>query len=283
MAGNRTIRMSPRVPPSDRPPQPRVGLFVTCLVDLFRPSVGFAALKLLEDAGCAVEVPEAQTCCGQPAYNSGDRRDAIAIARQVIVAFEPYEHVVAPSGSCAGMIRKHYPGLFADDPEWRKRAEAVAAKTHELVSFLADVLGVAAVAARFDGSVTYHDSCSGLRELGIRAQPRRLLKTVAGLELRELPDADVCCGFGGTFCVKYPDISNAIVEHKTAAIAATEAETLLAGDLGCLMNMAGKLQRRGSDMRVRHVAEVLAGMTDHPAIGEPSHGEPAGKPARRSA
>jgi L-lactate dehydrogenase complex protein LldE len=247
---------------------PRVGLFVTCLVDLFRPSVGFAALKLLEDAGCTVEVPDAQTCCGQPAYNSGDRRDAVAIARNVIAAFERFDYVVVPSGSCAGMIRKHYAGLFAAEPEWRKRAQAVAAKTYELVSFLADVVGVTAVSARFDGSVTYHDSCSGLRELGIRAQPRRLLKTVAGLELRELPDADVCCGFGGTFCVKYPDISNAIVAEKTANIAATGAATLLAGDLGCLMNMAGKLKREGHATQSRHVAEVLAGMSDSPAIGE---------------
>jgi L-lactate dehydrogenase complex protein LldE len=250
------------------PVRPRVGLFVTCLVDLFRPSVGFAALKLLEDAGCAVEIPQAQTCCGQPAYNSGDRRDAVSIARRVVAAFEDCDYVVAPSGSCAGMIRKHYPGLFADDPEWQERAEAVAAKTYELVSFLADVVGVTAVSARFEGSVTYHDSCSGLRELGIRAQPRRLLKTVAGLELRELPDADVCCGFGGTFCVKYPDISNAIVAEKTANIAATGAATLLAGDLGCLMNMAGKLKREGRATRSRHVAEVLAGMSDAPAIGE---------------
>ncbi len=219
--------------------QPTVGLFVTCLVDLFRPSVGFAALKLLEDAGCRVEVPDTQTCCGQPAYNSGDRRDAKAIAERVIAAFEPYDYLVAPSGSCAGMIRKHYQELFADDPEWRARAEVLAAKSHELVSFLTDVLGVTAVPARHVGTVTYHDSCSGLRELGIRRQPRQLLASVSGLELRELPDADVCCGFGGTFCVKYPDISNAIVEAKTASVAATGAETLLAGDLGCLLNMAG--------------------------------------------
>jgi L-lactate dehydrogenase complex protein LldE len=249
-------------------PSPRVGLFVTCLVDLFRPSVGFAAVKLLEAAGCAVEVPEAQTCCGQPAYNSGDRADARAIARQVIAAFEPFDYVVAPSGSCTGMIKKHYPALFADDAQWRPRAEKLAEKTFELVSFLTDVLGVSSVAARHEGSVTYHDSCSGLRELGIRDQPRRLLATVEGLTLTELPNADVCCGFGGTFCVKYPDLSNAIVEKKTADIAATGAETLLAGDLGCLLNMAGKLKREGHATRSRHVAEVLAGMTDQPAIGE---------------
>ena len=249
-------------------PHPRVGLFVTCLVDLFRPSVGFAALKLLEDAGCVVEVPPSQTCCGQPAYNSGDRADAKAIAQGVIAAFEPFDYAVAPSGSCAGMISRHYPALFAGDPVWEPRAVALAGKSHELVSFLTDVLGVITVAAEFDGVVTYHDSCSGLRELGIRDQPRRLLSTVQGLSLRELPDADVCCGFGGTFCVKYPDISNAIVEKKIAGIAATGATTLLAGDLGCLMNMAGKLKRERLLTQTRHVAEVLAGMTDQPPIGE---------------
>jgi L-lactate dehydrogenase complex protein LldE len=248
--------------------RPRVGLLVTCLVDLFRPTVGFAAVKLLEQAGCDVEVPAAQTCCGQPAYNSGDRKDARDIARQVITTFKPYDYVVAPSGSCAGQLRKHYPELFAGDPQWEAAATAFAAKSYELVSFLTDVRGMTSVPATFEGTVTYHDSCSGLRELGIRNQPRRLLKTVAGLKIAELKDADVCCGFGGTFCVKYPDISNAIVERKTEAIAATGAATLLAGDVGCLMNMAGKLQRQNIPVTARHVAEVLAGMTHTPAIGE---------------
>ncbi|MYZ50226.1 (Fe-S)-binding protein [Propylenella binzhouense] len=259
--------------PPNAPPRPRVALFVTCLVDFFRPSVGFAAIKLLEEAGCIVVVPAAQTCCGQPAYNSGDRGDAAELARRTIAACEGHDYVVAPSGSCAGMIRKHYPALLADDPDWSGRAAALAARTHELTSFLADVLGVAAVGARFAGTVTYHDSCAGLRELGIRAQPRRLLAGVAGLSLAELPDADICCGFGGTFCVKYPEISNAIVAEKAAKVAATGAGTLLAGDLGCLMNMAGKLQREGSAVKVRHVAEVLAGMADGPAIGEPGETE----------
>jgi L-lactate dehydrogenase complex protein LldE len=253
---------------TEHPRHPKVGLFVTCLVDLFRPRVGFAAIKLLEDAGCAVEVPLAQTCCGQPAYNSGDRRDAVAIARQVVAAFEGFDHVVAPSGSCAGMIRKHYPALLADDLDWKERAVALAGRTYELTSFLADVLGVILVDARFAGTATYHDSCSGLRELGVRDQPRQLLKSVEGLELRELGDAEVCCGFGGAFCVKYPAISNEMLEKKTAYVAATGAETLLAGDLGCLMNMAGKLKRQGSPVQARHVAEVLAGMADGPAIGE---------------
>lgn len=256
----------------DKPSKPRVALFVTCLVDLFRPTVGFSAVKLLEDAGCEVLVPVAQTCCGQPAFNSGDRADARAIAEQVIGNFESYDFVVAPSGSCAGMIKMHYPELFRDDPNWSPRAEALATKTFELVSFLVDVLGVSSVTARFDGSVTYHDSCSGLRELGVRAQPRALLASVGGLELKEMQDSDVCCGFGGTFCVKYPGISDKMLEKKVKHIAATGADTLIAGDLGCLMNMAGKLQREGSTIRVRHVAEVLAGMGDLPAIGEPERG-----------
>ena len=245
----------------------RVALFVTCLVDLFRPSVGFAAVKLLEDAGCTVEVPPLQTCCGQPAYNTGDRATTRAIATQVIDAFEGYDAVVAPSGSCGGMLSHHYPGLFDDDPVMKQRAENFAGRSYELMSFLVDVLGVKNVAARYDGAVTYHDSCSGLRELGVRAQPRALLKGVEGLSIAEMREADVCCGFGGTFCVKYSDISNAIVEKKTRSIEETGADMLLAGDLGCLMNMAGKLKRKGSKVETRHVAEVLAGMTDTPPIG----------------
>jgi L-lactate dehydrogenase complex protein LldE len=247
--------------------RPRVGLFVTCLVDLIRPTVGFAAVKLLEDAACIVEVP-GQTCCGQPAFNSGDRATTRQIAEQVIAAFEPYDYVVAPSGSCAGMLKAHYPELFAGDAAWAPRVEKFCDKTYELISFLTDVMGVTKFNAGFPGSVTYHDSCSGLRELGVKEQPRRLLAGVQGLELREMHDSDVCCGFGGTFCVKYPEISNTIVTKKAEHIAATGADTLLAGDLGCLMNMAGKLQRLGKPVKARHVAEVLAGMADEPAIGE---------------
>jgi L-lactate dehydrogenase complex protein LldE len=248
----------------------RVALFVTCLVDLFRPTVGFAAVKLLEEAGCAVEVPRAQTCCGQPAYNSGDRAHAKAIALQVIDAFAGYDYVVAPSGSCAGMIRQHYPEAFVDDPAVLLRAQELAARTWELVSFLVDVLGMQAVAAKWQRTATYHDGCSGLRELGVRDQPRRLLASVEGLELRELPGADVCCGFGGTFCVKYPDISDKMVADKADDIADTGAEAVLAGDLGCLLNIAGKLTRQGRSIEVRHVAEVLAGMTgDAPPIAMP--------------
>jgi len=245
----------------------RVALFVTCLVDLFRPSVGFAAVRLLQDAGCRVEVPQAQTCCGQPAYNSGDRADARAIARQVIDAFSGFDYVVVPSGSCAGMISQHYPALFDDEPDYRARAFALAERSFELTAFLHDVLGVRELRGAFAGRVTYHDSCSGLRELNVKSQPRALLKSL-GAEIVEMRDAETCCGFGGTFCVKYPDISNAMVGDKIKDAAATGADLLLAGDLGCLMNMAGKASREGARIKLRHVAEVLAGLTTQPAIGE---------------
>ena len=248
----------------------RVALFVTCLVDLFRPTVGFAAVKLLEEAGCTVKCRGRRPVAGQPAYNSGDRAHAKAIALQVIDAFADYDYVVAPSGSCAGMIRQHYPEAFADDAVLLPRAQELAARTWELVSFLVDVRGMQAVAARWERTTTYHDACSGLRELGVRDQPRRLLASVAGLALRELPGAEICCGFGGTFCVKYPDISDKMVDDKTADIVATGAEAVLAGDLGCLLNIAGKLTRQGLSIEVRHVAEVLAGITgDTPPIGAP--------------
>ena len=248
----------------------RVALFVTCLVDFFRPTIGFAAVKLLEAAGCTVGVPRAQTCCGQPAYNSGDRADAKAIALQVLDTFEGYDHVVAPSGSCAGMLRVHYPELFADDPVVLPRAQQLATRSWELISFLVDVCGMRGVSARWDRAVTYHDACSGLRELGVKDQPRRLLASVGGLTLAELAGAETCCGFGGTFCVKYPDISDKMVGDKEAHIVATDAEAVLAGDLGCLLNIAGKLRRHGRQIEVRHVVEVLAGMTEHaPPIGAP--------------
>jgi L-lactate dehydrogenase complex protein LldE len=248
---------------------PRVGLFVTCLVDLFRPSVGFAAIKLLEAGGAQVEVPRAQTCCGQPAYNSGDRKDAAAIARQVIELFERFDYVVAPSGSCAGMLRVHYPRLLADDPDYAERAAALAAKSYELTSFLVGVLGLEEVDAAYAGTVTYHDSCSSLRELGVHDAPRHLLRSVAGLSLVELSEDDVCCGFGGAFSVKYPDISTAILDAKLHDIEGTGAKAVLAGDLGCLMQIAGRLSREDAGIDVRHVAEVLAGMTEEPAIAAP--------------
>ncbi len=248
----------------------RIGLFVTCLVDVFRPVIGFAAVKLLEEAGCTVAVPAAQTCCGQPAYNSGDRANAQVLARQVIAVFEDFDYVVVPSGSCGGMIKQHYPSLLAHDPAWKSRAERFSAKTFELVSFLTDVLGVERVNATYANTVTYHDACSGLRELQIKQQPRQLLASVAGLNLQEMEDSETCCGFGGSFCVKYPELSNRMVSEKVDHIHASGADTVLAGDLGCLLNMAGKLHRVGSAVQVRHVAEVLAGLSDTPAIGKPN-------------
>lgn len=249
--------------------KPRVGLFVTCLVDIYRPTVGFAAIRLLERAGCQVEVPRAQTCCGQPAYNTGDRATTREMARGILDAFGGFDYVVVPSGSCGGMLREHLPHLFDDDPNMKARADALGAKTHELVSFLTDIMGVAMVDASYAGTATYHDSCSGLRELGVKAQPRRLLASVDGLTLTEMAEPETCCGFGGTFCVKYPAISTRMVSDKTRDIVATGADTLLAGDMGCLLNMAGRLKREGSAMKVRHVAEVLADMTaDTPPIGD---------------
>ena len=251
------------------PSRPRVALFVTCLVDLHRPSIGFAAIRLLEQAGCQVEVPRAQTCCGQPAYNSGDRATTRDLAEGILDAFGGYDYVVVPSGSCGGMLKHHLPHLFDDDPNLRGRADALAARTFELVSFLTDILGVEQLPGRHAGGpVTYHDSCSGLRELGIKEQPRKLLRAI-GATIMEMPDAEVCCGFGGTFCVKYPEISVAMVSNKARDIVASDADTVLAGDLGCLLNIAGRLQREGHRIKVRHVAEVLAGMTGQvPPIGE---------------
>jgi L-lactate dehydrogenase complex protein LldE len=246
----------------------RVGFLVTCLVDLFRPNVGFAAIKLLEQAGCQVTVPVTQTCCGQPAYNSGDLKNSRAIAKQVIQTFANFDYVVAPSGSCGGMLKLHYPELFQDDPQWQPRAQDLAGRSYELVSFLTEICGMTQVEARFEQTVTYHDSCSGLRELGIKAQPRQLLQSVQGLKLTEMQEAEVCCGFGGTFCVKYPDISARLVSDKVANIEATEAQVVLAGDMGCLLNIAGRLKRLESSVRVYHLAEVLADMVNVRAIGE---------------
>ncbi len=241
---------------------PHVALFVTCLVDLTRPSVGFATIKLLEESGCRISVPEAQTCCAQPAYNSGDKADARAIARQVIAAFEGYDYVVVPSGSCGGMIAKYYPEIFADDPEMLPRAEALAAQTWELTSFLHDVMQYRPESARLSTKTTYHDSCSGLRELGVKAQPRELLGAVEGLSITEGEMAETCCGFGGLFCVKYPEVSSAMVDKKVDDIVSTGADTVLGGDLGCLMNLAGRMHRRGEKVAAWHIAEVLADMTD---------------------
>lgn len=257
--------MTPSTPRQER----NVGLFITCTADLFRPSVGFAAIKLLEEVGCRVEVPPSQTCCAQPAYNSGDMKSAKDLAKGVITAFEGFDYVVAPSGSCAGMLRNHFTELFKDEDEWAERAKAMAPKCFELISFLTDICGMTRVDQKLDAVVTYHDSCSSNREMNVMSQPRQLLETVDGLTIKELEDPEACCGFGGLFSVKYDDISNRIVTKKAADVAGTQASLLVGGDLGCLLNIAGKLSREGNKVEVRHVAEVLAGMTDAPPIGGP--------------
>ena len=248
--------------------RPKVGLFVTCLVDLVRPQIGFAAVKLLEDSGCEVRVPASQTCCGQPAWNAGADKDAAAIARQVIEAFENFDYVVAPSGSCAGMIKRHYPEALNGDAAWRQRALALAAKTHELMSFLVRVMGVKSVPVRFAGTGCYHDSCSSLREMNVREEPRLLLRSVEGLALKDLQEPESCCGFGGLFSVKYPEISEKMADNKIADVQATGATILAGPDLGCLLHLAGRMERRGIKTEVRHAAEILAGMADGPALGE---------------
>lgn len=241
----------------------RVGLFVTCLVDLMRPSIGFAALKLMESAGCEVEVPAVQTCCGQPGYNSGDRVAALALARKVLAEFEAFDYVVVPSGSCAGTIRTHFPDLFAGQPE-ESRAAKLCARTYELTDFLVQVMHYQGKEETLIKTIAYHDSCAGLRELGVKAQPRALLAQIKGLALKEMDECEACCGFGGTFAVKYGDISTHIADRKCDNIAKCNTEhgteAVVLGDLGCMLNIEGRLRRRG-DMKtqVLHVAEVLAG------------------------
>lgn len=246
-----------------------VGVFVTCLVDLYRPSVGFATVRLLSQAGCRVSVPRAQTCCGQPAWNSGDRKHTAGLARQLIQAFEPFDYVVVPSGACAGTLCNSYTALFQDDEAWEKRARVLSDKTYELSAFLVDVLGAEISPPPFRATVTYHDACTGLRNLGIRSQPRQLLAGVPGLQLTEMADTEVCCGFGGTFCVKYPEVSGRMVSDKLENARRTGADWLLAGEMGCLLNLAGRARRTGLDLHCRHLAEVLAGELDDPPIGEP--------------
>jgi len=242
----------------------KVGLFVTCLVDLMRPRIGFAALELLQAAGCEVVVPETQTCCGQPGYNSGDRKPAVALARKIAREFAECEYVVVPSGSCAGMIRAHYPDLLKDVPEAERDAvRALAARTYELTDFLVSIVHFSPKSKTSIKTITYHDSCSGLRELGIKQQPRTLLAQLEGIELREMNECEQCCGFGGTFAIKFGDISAHIAERKCENIAASGADAVVLGDLGCMLNIEGRLRRRGdAKTQVLHVAEVLT--TDFP-------------------
>jgi len=251
------------------PHPPKVGLFATCLVELYRPSVARASVRLLEAAGCEVDVPRAQTCCGQPVLNSGDRAGAARLARRRIGTFERYDYTVAPPGSCAAVIRRQFPDLLADDPDWRDRATALADRTHELTSFLAGVMRWRPdpLPEANRRPVTCHDACSGLRELGIKAAPRRLLEAV-GVEVAEMTDAERCCGFGGLFAVKYDDISAAIGRRKLDSAEETGAGEMLAGEMGCLLHLAGLAGAEGRKLRCRHIAEVLAGMDEAPAIGQ---------------
>jgi L-lactate dehydrogenase complex protein LldE len=238
----------------------RVGFFVTCLVDLMRPSIGFAAIKLLEAGGTEVYVPPTQTCCGQPGYNSGDRAGALALATRVVSEFENCEYLVAPSGSCTGMIKTHYADVFRDDADMLRRSAVLGAKTFELTDFLVNVLKFDTPPGRFAGSVTYHDCCAGLREMGIKRQPRALLGKVEGLRLTEMAECETCCGFGGTFSIKYGEISTRLADNKCQHIVATGADAVVLGDLGCMLNIEGRLSRRGdAKVRVLHIAEVLAG------------------------
>ncbi len=241
----------------------RVGLFVTCLVDLMRPSIGFAAIKLLEAGGAEVFVPPTQTCCGQPGYNSGDRAGAAALGAKVIAEFEGCDYLVAPSGSCSGMIRTHYADVFRDDPAMLARALALGAKTRELTDFLVSVLKLERVPGRHQGNVTYHDCCAGLREMGVKQQPRVLLEKMPGVTLTEMNDCETCCGFGGTFSIKFGDISARMADNKCRNIADSGASTVVLGDLGCVLNIEGRMRRRGDNTtRVLHIAEIAAGVPE---------------------
>lgn len=240
-------------------PSKTVSMFIPCLVDAFHPETGEAMTALLERAGVRVAYPPEQTCCGQPAFNSGYRTDAAAAARHFISVFERADAIVCPSGSCVHMVRHQYPQLLAADATWQGRAEIVAGRTYELTEYLVDVLGVVDFGARFDGRVTYHDSCHLLRGLGVQEQPRKLLRHIQGAELIEMDESDRCCGFGGTFSVKYPEISTALLEDKVNTILATGADAVVGADPSCLMNIEGMLSRLGCPVKVFHIAELLAG------------------------
>ena len=236
-----------------------VTLFIQCLVDGIYPEVGEAVVRIFGKLGINLISPTKQTCCGQPAFNAGYRREAGVAAIRFIDIFETAEVIVRPSGSCVTMVRHHYPQLFDDDDPWLQRARQVAAKTYELTEYLVDVLGVEDIGARYDGTITYHDSCHLLRNLRVKAQPRKLLAKVSGAEFIEMYDADRCCGFGGSFSVKYADISSAMVADKVNNIIASGADTVVGCDMGCLMNIQGMLSRKGSDIKIMHIAQILAG------------------------
>jgi L-lactate dehydrogenase complex protein LldE len=249
-------------PNASRGRPPTVSLFIQCLVDAWCPEVGDAMVRIFDRLNIPLAYPQGQTCCGQPAYNSGYLREARAAAKHFLDLFAAAEVIVCPSGSCVAMVRYHYPELFRNDPDRHKQALAVGAKTFELSEFLVDILGITDLGAVFPARVTYHDSCHLARVLSIREQPRRLLEKVSGLQLVEMTTADACCGFGGAFSVGYPDISLAMVDEKIAAILASGAETVVGCDLGCLMNIRSRLSHKNLTIRTLHIAEVLAGSRD---------------------
>jgi L-lactate dehydrogenase complex protein LldE len=235
-----------------------VTLFVQCLVDTIYPEVGEAMVQVLQNQGATLNCPTDQTCCGQPAFNAGYRSQARAVAQHFIEVFENSEIIVCPSGSCVNMVRHHYPELFRDDPQWLQRAQKLSACTFEFSEYLVDVLGVDDLSAAYSAKVTYHDSCHLLRGIGVKELPRRLLRNVAGVEFIEMNDSDRCCGFGGSFSVKYPHISTAMVAEKVDNIIDSGADTVVGCDMGCLMNIQGMLSRMGSNVKVMHIAQVLA-------------------------
>jgi len=251
--------LDPKSAIGDRQSAMRVGLFVTCLVDQMWSTIGTSTVEVLRRAGCSVEFDERQTCCGQPAFNTGYRTEARRVAQRFIELCEESnaEAIVSPSGSCTAMVH-HYPALFPDDQHWRERALSLAARTFELSSFLVRKLKIDDVGARFTGRVTWHDACHGLRDLNVRDEPRQLIKHVRGTEFVELENADACCGFGGTFSVKYPEISAAILHQKIDAIELAGVDAVISGDASCLMQIGGRLSRIGSKVRVMHLAELLA-------------------------
>ncbi|MCZ8513496.1 (Fe-S)-binding protein [Paenibacillus filicis] len=235
----------------------RVSLFITCLADLMYPEVGESVVRLLNRYGCEVDFPELQTCCGQPAYNSGYQDEAREVARNLIRAFEHSEYVVSPSGSCTGMVHHYYPQLFENEPEWKANAERLIEKTYEFSQFLVNVLGIKDLGAVFPEKITYHPSCHAMRLLGVKEEPGQLLSHVEGLELVELPKKEDCCGFGGTFAVKMADMSEAMVCEKAANVCATNARVLVGTDMGCLMNIGGRLNKENKPVRVMHLAQLL--------------------------
>lgn len=237
----------------------KVAFFVTCLVDQLYPNVGGSAVKVLRRAGCRVTFDERQTCCGQPAFNTGYRKEARKFAERFIEIFEESDAdaIVSPSGSCTAMV-KHFHELFPENKTWRRRAENIAAKTHELVSFLVNTLKIEDLGASCSGRITWHDACHGLRDLGLKEEPRRLLRSVKGIEFVEMQNAEVCCGFGGTFSVKYPEISAGILDNKIEAIEKADVSVVSSCDASCLMQIGGRLSRLGSGVKPMHIAEILA-------------------------